>query len=147
MPFEAHADMIYELLEDCVFVAHNVDFDLNFLQQEFKRVGLAKWQGRFIDTVELAKIVLPTSLSFKLGDLAADLNIPLAQAHRADEDAKATAYLLAKCYEEILCLPQTTIEQLHKRAFRLKSNIAHLLFDALRYKRHRITHISIGNLC
>lgn len=135
MPFEAHADYVYELLEDSVFVAHNVDFDLNFLQQEFQRIGMSPWQGRFVDTVELTKIMYPTALSFKLGDLAADLHIPLQQAHRADEDALATAQLLAKCYEEILTLPQATIEQLHKRAFRLKSNIAHLLFDALREKR------------
>lgn len=137
MSFEMHADYVYELLQDAVFVAHNVDFDLNFLQQEFKRVGLPKWQGRFIDTVELAKIVFPTSLSFKLGDLAHDLAIPLEQAHRADDDARATAALLAKCYEEILRLPQTTIEQLHKRSFRLKSHISHLLFDALREKRQQ----------
>lgn len=136
-PFELHADYVYELLQDCVFVAHNVDFDLNFLQHEFTRVGLAKWQGRFIDTVELAKMVYPTSISFKLGDLAQDLHIPLAKAHRADEDAIATAKLLAKCYEELLRLPQATIEQLHKRSFRLKSHISHLLFDALREKRQQ----------
>ncbi|UZN00731.1 exonuclease domain-containing protein [Lysinibacillus sp. MHQ-1] len=29
-PFEEHADYIYELLADCVFVAHNADFDLSF---------------------------------------------------------------------------------------------------------------------
>lgn len=45
-PFEAHADYIYELLADCVFVAHNADFDLSFLQAEFKRAGLPKWQGK-----------------------------------------------------------------------------------------------------
>ena len=40
LPFEAHADYIYELLSDAVFVAHNTDFDLPFLQAEFKRAGL-----------------------------------------------------------------------------------------------------------
>ena len=44
-----------------------------------------------MDTVELAKILFPMSLGFKLGDLAADLNIELANAHRADDDARATA--------------------------------------------------------
>lgn len=69
LPFEAHADYIYEPLADCVFVAHNADFDLSFLQAEFKRAGLPKWQGKKMDTVELAKILFPMSLSFKLGDL------------------------------------------------------------------------------
>ncbi len=44
-PFEEHADYIYELLADCVFVAHNADFDLSFLQAEFKRAGLPKLDG------------------------------------------------------------------------------------------------------
>lgn len=133
--FDVHADYIYELLQDAVFVAHNTDFDLPFLQFEFRRAGLPKWQGKKIDTVELAKIVFPMSLSYKLGDLAADLDIPLVSAHRADEDAKATAMLLKKCWEELLSLPLTTIEQLHKRSFRLKSNLAQLFFDALYIKR------------
>ena len=136
-PFEAVADYIYELLQDTIFVAHNTDFDLSFLQAEWKRAGLPKWQGKKIDTVELAKILFPMSLSYKLGDLANDLNIPLESAHRADEDALATAYLLKRCWEELLALPLTTLEQLHKRSFRLKTNVAQLFFDALVVKRSK----------
>jgi len=139
LPFEAHADYIYELLAECVFVAHNADFDLSFLQAEFKRAGLPKWQGKKMDTVELAKILFPMSLSFKLGDLAADLNIPLANAHRADDDALATAELFICCWKELLALPQLTLEQMHKRSFRLKSNVSQLFFEALQIKRQHVT--------
>lgn len=137
LPFEAHADHIFEMLQDCVFVAHNADFDLPFLQAEFRRAGLPKWQGKKVDTVELAKILFPMSLSYKLGDLAADLGISLLNAHRADDDAKATAYLLKRCWEELLSLSLVTLEQLHKRSFRLKSNLSHLFFDALKRKRQK----------
>lgn len=139
LPFEAHADYIYELLQDAVFVAHNTDFDLSFLQGEFKRVGLPTWNGKKIDTVELAKILFPSSLSYKLGDLAAELNIPLNNAHRADDDAKACALLLKECWEELLSLPQVTLEQMHKKSFRLKSNISQLFFDALQIKRSKVS--------
>ncbi|MGG2053984.1 ATP-dependent DNA helicase DinG [Lysinibacillus pakistanensis] len=139
LPFEAHADYIYELLAECVFVAHNADFDLSFLQAEFKRAGLPKWQGKKMDTVELAKILFPMSLSFKLGDLAADLNIPLANAHRADDDALATAELFICCWKELLALPQLTLEQMHRRSFRLKSNVSQLFFEALQIKRQHVT--------
>ncbi len=135
LPFEAYADKIFELMQDAIFVAHNADFDLSFLQAEFVRAGLPKWRGKKIDTVELAKIVFPTSLSYKLGDLAFDLNIPLDHAHRADEDAYACALILKKCWEELLLLPQTTLEQLHKQSFRLKSNLSHVFFNALQVKR------------
>lgn len=141
--FELYADYIYELLQDAVFVAHNTDFDLPFLQFEFRRAGLPKWHGKKMDTVELAKILFPTSLSYKLGDLAADLAIPLATAHRADEDAMATAFLFKRCWEELLNLPQTTLEQLHKRSFRLKSNLSQLFFDALSVRRMRVTDTEV----
>lgn len=139
LPFEAHADYIYELIADCIFVAHNTDFDLSFLQAEFKRAGLPKWQGKSMDTVELAKILYPMSLSFKLGDLAADLNIDLKNAHRADDDARATAELFKNCWKELLNLPQLTLEQMHKRSFRLKSNLSQLFFEALQIKRQQVT--------
>lgn len=32
------ADDIYEQLKDCIFVAHNVDFDLNFIKRHLKKV-------------------------------------------------------------------------------------------------------------
>ncbi len=135
LPFEAHADYIYELLNGAIFVAHNADFDLPFLQAELKRAGLPAWRGKTIDTVELVKILFPTAFSYKLGELAQELGIPLAMAHRADDDAKATALLLKRCWEELLTLPTQTLQQLHKRSFRLKSNIAQLFFEALQLKR------------
>jgi len=135
LPFEAHAEAIYELMQDAIFVAHNADFDLSFLQAEFVRAGLPKWRGKKIDTVELAKILFPMSLSYKLGDLAMDLNIPLDHAHRADDDAYACALLLKKCWEELLTLPLQTIEKLHKHSFRLRSNLSQFFFNALQVKR------------
>ncbi|MCT6923052.1 ATP-dependent DNA helicase DinG [Metasolibacillus sp.] len=137
-PFAAYGQTIYDLLQDAVFVAHNADFDLAFLQAELRKAGLPAWQGKKLDTVELAKIVFPMALSYKLGDLAQELHIPLEQAHRADDDAKATAQLLKACWEELKALPQATIEQLHKRSFQLKSDISHLLFAALHLKRSTV---------
>ncbi|RHW39293.1 ATP-dependent helicase DinG [Lysinibacillus yapensis] len=140
LPFEDYAETIYELLQDAIFVAHNTDFDLSFLQGEFKRVGMPVWKGKKIDTVELAKILFPSALSYKLGDLAAELNIPLDNAHRADDDALACALLLKRCWEELLKLPLETLEIMHKKSFRLKTNIAHLLFDALQIKRNSVSN-------
>ena len=36
--FHEIADDIYEQLKDCIFVAHNVDFDLNFIKKHLKKV-------------------------------------------------------------------------------------------------------------
>lgn len=136
--FEACAAHIYQLLQGCVFVAHNADFDLSFLQAEWTRAGFPKWQGKKIDTVELAKILFPTSISYTLGDLASEFNILLTNAHRADDDAYATAMLLKHCWDQLLTLSQVTLEQLHKRSFRLKSNLSPLFFEALQKKRRQL---------
>lgn len=133
--FEEQAEQIYEILQDKVFVAHNTDFDLPFLQAEFKRVGLPKWFGKHMDTVELSKILFPTAYSFKLQDITMELGIQLTHAHRADDDALATAYLLKTCWEKLLALPLVTTEQLHKRSFRLKSNLSQLFLETIHIKR------------
>lgn len=137
-PFTAHAKKIYELLTDCVFVAHNTDFDLPFLQAEFKRVGLPIWRGEKIDTVELAKILYPSALSYKLGDIAQDLGIDLQRAHRADEDAQATAKLFIACYAKLQQLPQPTLEAMHRLSFHAKTDIAQLFFSVLSWKRTQL---------
>lgn len=140
-PFEAIAHEVYDMLQDCVFVAHNIDFDLPFLQEEFKRCGLPKWFGKSMDTVELAKILYPTAYSYKLSEIALELNIGLENAHRADDDAMATARLLKKCFEQLMSLPLETIQHLHTRSFKLKSGLAHLFFEALQIKRTKSSQL------
>ena len=135
--FEEIAEEVRNLLEETIFVAHNTDFDLSFLQNEFKRCGLAKWSGRKIDTVELSKIIFPSSASYRLQDIAEDLNISLPAAHRADDDAEATSELLLACQKKLQTLPSPTIELLHKKSFRLKTDLAALFYDALKEARNK----------
>ena len=133
--FEQVAATIHDLLQDHIFVAHNIHFDLSFLQAELKRVGLPKLVCKTVDTVEFAKLMFPNVYSFKLQDLAEELHIDLHTAHRADDDALATAHLLNKCMEQLSTLPIRTIELLHKRSFQLKSNLSLIFFQVLTKKR------------
>ncbi|AQQ53606.1 ATP-dependent DNA helicase DinG [Planococcus lenghuensis] len=131
LPFEQHAQVVSARLEDAVFVAHNADFDLGFLNAELKRAGLMPWQGLVVDTVELARLVYPTAYSYKLQDIAAELGILLKQAHRADDDALATAELFLSAKKQLASLPADTLRLLHKRSFSLKSDLSHLLFELI----------------
>lgn len=133
--FEDIGGEVLEMLQDHIFVAHNINFDLPFLQKELKRVGLPKLVCKTMDTVEFTKIMFPNLYSYKLQDIAGELDIDLESAHRADDDALATAYLLLKCMEQLMKLPLKTIELLHKRSFQLKSNLSILFFDVLVSKR------------
>src|SRR5690625_4073515 len=78
------AEGISEQLKDAVFVAHNVDFDLNFLKTAFKTVGISYNPTYKLDTVELVRIFMPTVAGYQLHLVAAHLDIELSQAHRAD---------------------------------------------------------------
>ena len=50
--FKAIANKLHRMLEGCVFVAHNVEFDYSFLASEFERCGL-KYNPQKLCTVKL----------------------------------------------------------------------------------------------
>ncbi len=83
------AKTIYQLLDKKIFVAHNVNFDYNFIRQEFKYLG-GDFQARKLCTVRLARKILPGLPSYSLGNLARQLNIEINSRHRAFGDAEAT---------------------------------------------------------
>lgn len=138
--FEEVAQEIYEMLENCIFVAHNINFDLPFIQAEFKRTQFPAWRGKKMDTVELARLLFPTSYSYKLQDITLERGILLKNAHRADDDAYATAKLFIECMKEIEKLPIQTLEHIHKRSFQLKFDSSSLFFEALQKKRLKNIH-------
>jgi ATP-dependent DNA helicase DinG len=133
--FDEIAAEVAHLLEGTVFIAHNTDFDLSFLQSEFARCGVAKWTGKKIDTVELSKILIPSAPSYRLQDITEELGIPLGSAHRADDDAEATAKLFLICMDKLNALPEDTLNLLHRRSFRLKSDFSTLFYEALKRAR------------
>ena len=103
--FAQVAKEIFELIEDAVFVAHNVKFDANLLAEALFWEGFELTTPR-IDTVELSQIFYPTLERYNLGALAAELEIELHHAHSALADAMATAQLLLKLREKIASLPR-----------------------------------------
>lgn len=110
--FSFYAPKIIKILEGTVFVAHNVDFDLPFLNYELTQHGYDALTNKAIDTVELAKIAFPTLPSYKLSDLTSQLKIKHLTPHKADSDAYGTAILLIKIIKQLENLPQATLNTL-----------------------------------
>jgi ATP-dependent DNA helicase DinG len=132
--FSEIAPHIEEMLKDAYFVAHNVLFDLSFLQEELLAAGCEGFYGSVLDTVEMARIIFPTADSYKLTDLAAKENLRHDRPHQADSDAYVTAELLLIMLEKLNSLPHVTLKELAKLSEGLKSDL-HLIFDeALNYK-------------
>ena len=121
--FHEIAPKILELLDHGIFVAHNVQFDLSFLQAELEEAGYNPFTGPAFDTVELAKVVLPSADSFKLTELSNSLNLSHVRPHQADSDAYVTAEILLYFIEEISKLPLVTLEKLQKLSNHLKSDL------------------------
>lgn len=109
--FSEIARTIFELIEDCIFVAHNVKFDANLLAEALFLEGFELRTPR-VDTVELAQVFYPTLEQYKLSYLSQVLNLDLAQAHTAIEDARATGQLLFHLMDKIASLPRQTIDML-----------------------------------
>jgi ATP-dependent DNA helicase DinG len=92
--FDSVIDKIIQFIGDSIFVAHNVHFDFEFLNNLLIKYGRKPLTNNTFDTVEFSRVLLPLSPSYKLEDLSTQFNIKLDNHHRADEDALATAKLL-----------------------------------------------------
>ena len=90
---EVAADIV-KLTEGRIFVAHNVDFDYNFIRAEFASLRY-KFNREKLCTLSLSRKLLPGKLSYSLGNLCASLNIENTARHRAEGDAVATAKLFS----------------------------------------------------
>ncbi|MBU9723914.1 MULTISPECIES: ATP-dependent DNA helicase DinG [Bacillaceae] len=118
---------LLKALDGAFFVAHNVDFDLNFINDEIVGTGYDPFNGPVIDTVELSRIAFPTSDGFKLSQLSESFSVDHNEPHRADSDAEATAQLLLEIIRKLSSLPTEPLIQLNKMKQYLKSNINSLL--------------------
>ncbi|MFD0897227.1 helicase C-terminal domain-containing protein [Loigolactobacillus binensis] len=116
--FEDVAGTIRQLLQDTIFVAHNVNFDYPFLDAELQRVGQPALGLAAIDTVELAQVLLPTAVSYRLSDLTQLLAIEHTNPHQADSDAVVTAQLFIALSQRLANLPLVTRQALAKCATR-----------------------------
>lgn len=87
-----------EFVGDGVLVAHNAGFDVGFIEQNCRNLGLDD-HFIYVDTVALARVLLPTLSKYKLNIVAKALNISLENHHRAVDDAGATAEIFVKFVE------------------------------------------------
>ena len=81
-------------------IAHNAGFDIGFL-----RTAGVDFRRPVYDTLELSSILLPGLGSYSLGELCLELGIELVDAHRALDDAQATAELFWRLSRQARALP------------------------------------------
>ena len=83
-----------EFLGDGIFVAHNINFDLSFINAEFERAALGRMTNQGLCSLRLARRLLPGLRSKSLGNLARFFKIPGEGRHRAAKDVEITTLVL-----------------------------------------------------
>ena len=101
MGAETIGPVLGRFLEFCrgaVLVAHNASFDVSFISHNASVLGY-EFQPTVMDTVALARVLLPNLNRYKLDTVAKALNVSLENHHRAVDDAEATAGIFLKFVE------------------------------------------------
>ena len=113
-------------------VGHSVGFDLGMLRAQ----GMNFAQPSY-DTFELATLLVPEAPVYTLVALAQRLGIPLADAHRALNDATATAHVFTHLLGRIQTLTLEDLTEITSLTARLASPIHDLFDEVLRDRRLR----------
>ena len=102
-----------EFCSGCTLVAHNASFDTGFIRTNAERLGLT-YDFTVVDTVGLARALLPGLSRFKLDVVARELGVSLENHHRAVDDAKATADIFVKFLERLKERNVVTLDEVNE---------------------------------
>ncbi|MCM1053625.1 MAG: exonuclease domain-containing protein [Ruminococcus sp.] len=90
-----------DFIEELPLVAHNSSFDLSFIEENIKVLGLEMIKNTNIDTVELARKYIPRAYNYKLTTLKNYFKLEYG-SHRSIDDCRTTNYVYEYCKKEAL---------------------------------------------
>lgn len=120
---------LVKFMENAAMIGQQVNFDASFLEYHHRKINndFYNWENtllRFkyvdnlrLDTLFLARILMPFLDGYKLSELAKHLGFDLENAHRAIEDARATGYVFLELIDRVIATDNTAL-----------SNIVNLLY-------------------
>lgn len=94
-------------------VAHNASFDISFIARNTELLGIP-FEPTVLDTVTLARLLLPKLNRYKLDTVAKALGVSLANHHRAVDDAGATAEIFVTFLKMLKERGLYTLDELNK---------------------------------
>ena len=95
-----------EFIGNDILVAHNANFDINFLYETMSKVLGQPLKNDFIDTMRLSRKLFPTSEHHRSCDLAKNCGVPYENAHRALNDS----VIACSCFEKMREIVASTYE-------------------------------------
>ena len=112
---ESIEEVLPKFLDFCqgaVLVAHNANFDMSFIIENCKRQGFST-EYTYVDTLGLARVLLPAQGKHTLDAVCKTLKISLENHHRAVDDAKATAEIFLRFIAMLKEQQITTLAQVN----------------------------------
>lgn len=93
-------DSFLEFTKDTVLIAHNANFDVNFINEECVRNNKTELKNSFLDTLNLVRWAYPLLGKYNLQLMARLMNIEVTDAHRAYDDARVCMELFNRVIED-----------------------------------------------
>lgn len=132
--------------ENAVMVAHNASFDMSFIEQGCKSVGLA-CEKTVVDTVALSRSLIPSLNRFKLDTVAKALGVTLGNHHRAVDDAECTAFIFLKLMARLEERGIRTLNELESTEFDSEDTVRKLpTFHAIILAKNDIGRVNLYRL-
>ncbi len=126
-PLDAQQQFM-DFLKDDIIVAHNANFDVNFLYDSMQRCGMKPLENNFVDTMRLAKCIRPNLNNYKLATLAKAYRIAQPKAHRALADCETTMAVLQKMDEDAR-RQKIDFTQIQKKGYSSRSRVAGIVAE------------------
>ncbi len=82
-----------------IIMGHNVNFDINFIYDKCEIYLDSYLKNDFVDTMRIAKKVIPNCKNYKLGTLAQMFDVDYKNAHRGLKDVEITYEVYNKLKE------------------------------------------------
>ncbi|MGN0335490.1 MAG: PolC-type DNA polymerase III [Lachnospiraceae bacterium] len=102
-----------EFCKDSILVAHNAGFDVGFIEENCKRQNIS-CDFTVIDTVAMARVLLPSLNRYKLDNVAKALGVSLENHHRAVDDAGCTAEIFVKFLEMLKAQGASALDEVNQ---------------------------------
>lgn len=102
-----------EFVQQRILVAHATGHDKNFLNSALWRTSKVSLSHRVLDTMMIAKWLMPKRKNLSLDSLLHAYEIPVTQRHHALEDSLMTAELWSRFMEEIKARNVDTLGDLY----------------------------------
>lgn len=105
-----------KFIEGCVLVGHNVAFDIDFIYENMKRLGIYEHTYPTIDTLMISRAMysLQGLKRFKLEYVAKFLKVDAGQAHRALGDVETTVNIFTRMLGDLKNQKITDYHDLNK---------------------------------